>query len=281
LIWLGLTSSEESIALLRNFYEKDQRIKFKEEFLSAVGVHRSPALVVPFLQKVLNSNAAEDLRAKAAFWLGTQNDPSALKVLVATLPNESSEDVIQDGLVGMTEMTLPEAMTQIKEWTKKSYSRNLREGAIFWLGQKEAPGTLPLLEKIAMEETDQEIVEKAIFSMSEMEKTPGVTDTLVRIAHKQPTREGRKQAIFWLSQNYTEKIASTLKDFATKDPDHEVRKHAVFALSELEGGEGIPELIKIAKTDKDPEIRKQAIFWLGESDDERAHEALLQIIQEE
>ncbi len=280
LIWLGSTTSEQSIDLLRNLYDKEQRTKFKEEYLSSIGVHRSPSLVVPVLQKVLNSNAAEDLRAKAAFWLGTQDHPSALKVLVATLENETSEDVIEEGMVGMIDMTLPEAASQMKEWTKKKYSRKLRESSIFWLGQQEAPGSLALLEKMAMEETDPEIVEKAIFSMSEMEKTPGVTETLIRIAHNQPTREGRKHAIFWLSQHYNEKIAATLKDFATKDPDHEVRKHALFALAELEDGQGIPELIRIAKSDKDPELRKQAIFWLGESDDERAQKALLQIIEE-
>ena len=148
--------------------------------------------------------------------MGTQNHPSALKILVETLPSETSEDVIDDGLVGMSEMTLPEAMTQMKEWTNKKYSRKLREGAIFWLGQEDAPGTLPLLEKIAMQETDPQIVEKAIFSMSEMKKTAGVTETLIRIAHNQPTREGRKHAIFWLSQNYNEKTAATLKTLLQK-----------------------------------------------------------------
>jgi HEAT repeat protein len=280
LIWLGAASAQESLNFLRNMYEQESKTNFKEDLLTCIGVHRSPALVVPILEKVLKSNTHEDLRAKAAFWLGQQNHPSALKVLTETLQSETSGEVIEDGLVGMSDMTLPEAANQMKGWTKKNYSRKLREGAIFWLGQGEFPGTLPLLEKIAMGETDAEIVEKAIFSMSEMEKTPGVTETLIRIAHNQPTREGRKQAIFWLSQNYTEKLEVTLKDFATKDPDREVRKHALFALAELEDGQGISELIKIAKTDKDIEMRKQAIFWLGESDDERAQKALLQIIEE-
>ncbi len=279
LIWLGTTSHEQSIGLLRSLYEKETRAKLGEDLLEGIGIHRSPSLVVPILQQVLNESA-DDLRAKAAFWLGTQNHPSALKVLAEKLKSEKSEDVIEDGLAGMSEMTLPEADQQMKEWTREGYSAKLRESAIFWLGQKEAPGTLALLEKIAMQASNPEIVEKAIFSMSEMHKTPGVTETLIRIARTQPNREGRKQAIFWLSQNYSEKIEKTIKEFATKDPDREVQKHAIFALSELEDGTGIPELIQIAKTHKDPMIRKEAIFWLGEADDSRAHEALLQLIEE-
>jgi HEAT repeat protein len=280
LVWLGNASHEESIKFLQALYKKESDITLAEDLLDAIGIHQSPALVVPILQEVLNSGSNNDLRAKAAFWLGGQNDPSALKVLITALKNEKSEDVIEEGFAGLTEMTLPEADQQLKEWTRPGYSQKLRENAIFWIGQKQAPGTLELLEKIAMQDSNEEILEKAIFSMSEMDKTPGVTATLIRIARNHPTREGRKQAIFWLSQNYTDKIEKTLGDFASNDKDREIQKQALFALTELENGAGVPELIQLAKNHKDPEIRKQAIFWLGESDDERAHAALLKIIEE-
>lgn len=280
LVWLGTSTQDQSIHFLQSLYKKETNNKLKEDLLDAIGIHRLPKQVVPILQEVLNSQSNDDLRAKAAFWLGGQNDPAALKVLIAAIKSEKSEDVIEDALAGMNEMTLPEADQQLKEWTKAGYSQKLRQGAIFWIGQKESPGTLDLLEKIAMQDSDEEIIEKAIFSMSEMQKTPGVTETLIRIARNQPTREGRKQAIFWLSQNYTQKIEKTLGDFAEKDPDREIQKHAIFALSELENGAGVPELIQIAKTHKDPAIRKEAIFWLGETDDNRAHEALIKIIEE-
>ncbi len=280
LMWLGNASHEESISFLQSLYKKEATTKLAEDLIDAIGIHRSPSLVVPILQQVLNSNANEDLRAKAAFWLGDQNDPTALKILVSALKSEKSEDVIEEGFAGLSETTLPEADHQLKEWTKAGYTQKLRESAIFWMGQKESPGTLQYLEKIAMQDSNQEIIEKAIFSMSEMSKTPGVTETLIRIARTHPSREGRKQAIFWLSQNYTEKIERTLGDFAENDKDREVQKHALLALSELENGAGVPELIQIAKTHKDPMLRKEAIFWLGEADDDRAHEALLKMIEE-
>jgi HEAT repeat protein len=280
LIWLGNASQEESINFLKAIYKKESNSKIAEDLLDAIGIHRTPAVVVPLLQEILNSQSNDDLRAKAAFWLGSQNDPAALKVLTAALKSEKSEDVIEQGFAGLSEMTLPEADQQLREWTKAGYSQKLRENAIFWMGQKEAPGTLEFLEKIAMQDSNEEILEKAIFSMSEMHKTSGVTETLIRIARNHPNREGRKQAIFWLSQNYSEKIEKTLGDFALNDKDREIQKQALFALTELENGAGVPELIQLAKTHKDPAIRKEAIFWLGESDDKRAHEALLKIIEE-
>jgi HEAT repeats/PBS lyase HEAT-like repeat len=279
LIWLGNVSQEESINFLYSVFKQEKNAEIAEDLLDAIGVHRKPA-VVPILQEVLNSRSNNDLRGKAAFWLGGQNDTAALKILVAALKSEESEDVIEQGFAGLSEMTLPEADQQLREWTKTGYSQKLRENAIFWMGQKEAPGTLEFLEKIAMQDSNEEILEKAIFSMSEMHKTPGVTETLIRIARNHPNHEGRKKAIFWLSQNYSEKIEKTLGDFALNDKDREIQKQALFALSELENGAGVPELIQLAKTHKDPTIRKEAIFWLGESDDKRAHEALLKIIEE-
>ena len=88
LLWLGAATQEQSINFLQNFYKKQTDTKMTEDLLDAIGIHRSPALVVPFLKEILNSHANDDLRAKAAFWLGNQNDPAALKVLVEVIGSE-------------------------------------------------------------------------------------------------------------------------------------------------------------------------------------------------
>ena len=81
LIWLGATSSEQSLDLLRNLYDKKQQTKFKEEFYPPSVFIVPLDLVVPFLQKILNSNAVEDLRAKAAFWLGNSESSQCVEDL--------------------------------------------------------------------------------------------------------------------------------------------------------------------------------------------------------
>jgi len=58
-----------------------------------------------------------------------------------------------------------------------------------------------------------------------------------------------------------------------------VQKQAVFALTQLSDGESIPALIKIAKTHRNPEARKTAIFWLGQSENQRALDAIVDIIK--
>ena len=41
----------------------------------------------------------------------------------------------------------------------------------------------------------------------------------------------------------------------------------------------VERLIEIARNETDPDLKKQAIFWLGQSNDPRAAEFLLELIE--
>lgn len=104
--------------------------------------------------------------------------------------------------------------------------------------------------------------------------------TLLRIAkNENASRENRKHAVFWLSQEASEAAAEGLTEIAEDDDDdQEVRKQAVFALSQLPRERGVPALIRVAKTNRDPAVRKSAIFWLGQSNDPRAIELFEELL---
>ncbi len=71
----------------------------------------------------------------------------------------------------------------------------------------------------------------------------------------------------------------TLTDLVFSNEETEVQQQAVFALSQLDNNKGVPKLIEIANTHPNKQIRKKAIFWLGESEDDRAIEALIQMVK--
>jgi hypothetical protein len=85
------------------------------------------------------------------------------------------------------------------------------------------------------------------------------------------SRDIRKQAVFWVSQEAGEAATRGLAELAENErEDQEIRLHAVFALSQLRDGDGVPALIELARTNRDPAVRQRAIFWLGQSEDPRA-----------
>jgi hypothetical protein len=107
----------------------------------------------------------------------------------------------------------------------------------------------------------------------------GATDTLIDIAKRNPEREIRGQALFWLSQQAGRKAADALKDAVENDPEESVRSKAVFGISQLPNDESIPLLIDLLKHNQHREVRKKAAFWLGQKNDPRALAAIEDILR--
>ena len=100
---------------------------------------------------------------------------------------------------------------------------------------------------------------------------PESVTALLRAAHQNPSGHTRGQALFWLAQKASHKIAGeAIENAIENDPETAVKRQAVFALSQMPAEEGVPRLIAVAKTNRNREVRKQAVFWLGQSRDPRA-----------
>lgn len=103
-----------------------------------------------------------------------------------------------------------------------------------------------------------------------MHADPRAVDVMLKAARGHRSTRVRKQALFWLSQTASRRVAPALQAAVDDDPDVEVKKQAVFALSQMAPDEGVPHLIRVARSNKHREVRKQAMFWLGQSSDPRA-----------
>jgi hypothetical protein len=107
----------------------------------------------------------------------------------------------------------------------------------------------------------------------------GATDALIDIARRNPERETRGRALFWLSQQAGRKAADALKDAVENDPEESVRGKAVFGISQLPNDESIPLLIDLMKHNRSREVRKKAAFWLGQKNDPRALAAIEDLLR--
>lgn len=88
---------------------------------------------------------------------------------------------------------------------------------------------------------------------------------LLRIARNDDARgEARRQAVFWLGQEASERATEGLESIIQDEEELEVRKSAVFALSQRREEAAVDALIRIARDHQEPELRKKAIFWLGQ-----------------
>lgn len=102
---------------------------------------------------------------------------------------------------------------------------------------------------------------------------------LLRVASTDPSRESRKDALFWMGQLRGETGAAAIAPFLTDDLDAEVREHAGFAISQSRSARRAELLIKQAQHDSNSQVCSQAWFWLAQTGDAQAGRAIGAAVQ--
>jgi hypothetical protein len=159
----------------------------------------------------------------------------------------------------------------------------LREKAVFWLGQQRSTENATFLRGLfdrlatAPEGSNGESIrQKILFSLSQM-RGQGNDEWLMQIAaNSKHSVETRKQAIFSAGQAGVS--TAELIALYPRLTDRELKEQLIWVLSQKRDSDAITRLIEIAKSDPDREARKKAIFWLGQSNDPRVKDFLLEII---
>jgi len=150
--------------------------------------------------------------------------------------------------------------------------------ALYWLTDVKPAESVVLLASLLEGERRRDLAEEAMAALT-MHADPGATDALIRVARQGPNTELRGEALFWLAQKAGDKVAGVITEAIERDPDTEIKKKAVFALSNLPDDQGVPLLIGLVKNNRNPVVRKEAMFWLGQSDDRRAREFIISILE--
>ncbi len=200
LYWLGRAPEDQSLALVRDVYGRENGEEARNGLVTAAGCHGSPTLVLPFLKSVLSGPGSDELRKDAAFWIGQQNDPESLRVLSQAARKDRSEDVREGAVFAISEIELPAAVDELIALAKGADKHDVRKQAVFWLSQIATKRSGPVLEGIAENDPDLEIQEQAVFALSELPGDEGL-DALIRLAKTHKDARIRKKAVFWLGES--------------------------------------------------------------------------------
>jgi len=118
--------------------------------------------------------------------------------LVPKLPAESAEEAVVGAAVSRDAVVWPRMLKFARD---KEMDRDVREAAVFWLGQDTAAKATEGLKQILDDEDeDLELREHAIFALCQGGESRDALSTLMRIAEKSGHPQLRESAIFWMSQ---------------------------------------------------------------------------------
>ena len=163
-----------------------------------------------------DTNEDVEVRAQAIFAIGmgdesTAEDRAWLRGLYPRLTSEKLRDRV---LMSAGQQGGPEDHRWLLERAAdNSESTHSRRQAVFWAGQGGAPVTdlVSLYGRL----TNDQVKEHVIFALSQRNET-AATDALLEMAKRDPDRDMRKKALFWLTQKDDPRVTKLITDIVSQ-----------------------------------------------------------------
>jgi HEAT repeat protein len=219
-----------------------------------------------------------EVRSHAVFWLSQVHTTRAVTALDSIVRHGQDPEIQEKAVFALSQQHDPRATQALKEIAESTgMNRDIREKAIFWLGQRREEGT-EYLKGLYDRLDDDELKERVLFGVGQ-NGGPQSRKWLFEVAQSEKNDiELRKKAIFWAGQAGA--TVGDLSGFYNRVGNAELREQTIFALAQVRDSTAADQLIEIARRDKDPEMRKKALFWLSQRHDPRVAGLLEQILTE-
>ena len=217
IFWLGQEAeSQKIITALEEFAFNDPEPEVQKKAIFSLS-QASAEKGLPALINVAKKHKDIAMREQAIFWLG-QNAES--QEIINTLRNFAFDDpdvgVQKKAVFALSQVSNAKGLPLLMNIARKHKSSEVREQAIFWLGQNASTKDIvEALEEFVLKDPDPDIQEKALFALSQVSDGKGIP-ALIKIAKDHPKTRIRKKAIFWLGQSEDERALKAIEEILYK-----------------------------------------------------------------
>jgi len=215
IFWLGQVDAERATEVLQEVLRSSSDFELQKAALFALSQQDRPRAAQIIRAFAEQADAPEELRSQAIFWIGqreTGDNAAYLRSLYGKLPNQRLKERVLFSLSQMHGEGISRWLLDVA--LSNNEPMEMRKKALFWAGQNR---DLSLVDFTALYDkvSDREMKEQLIFVYSQRREAAAV-DKLLDIAKKEPDRELRKKAIFWLSQSHDPRVAKFLEELISQ-----------------------------------------------------------------
>lgn len=212
--WIGSVDETDGLDWLEEVARLDQDDSVGGSVLFALALHRSPEAGHRLYSLARDIEA--DLSEQAIFWLGENRGEQGfrlLKKLLAELPGGDERRAINFALA---QNNSDDAAALLFEISKSDSDSEQRGEAMFWLAEGYPQKAQGWLLKVLETEQDENVLEQAVFAVSQLPDGAGDRALLELAQNTQVSRVVRRQAIFWLAQSDDDSSVAALTDLLTR-----------------------------------------------------------------
>jgi HEAT repeat protein len=223
-----------------------------------------------------NPDPDPEVRGQAVFWLSQVETEEALDALQDILADSDDRKIQESALFAISQHSSERSGQILRTFAERSdVSLELRENALFWIGQ--TPGGGEYLRSAFGRLEDSELKANLLHGIAQEDSEESRQWLMARVRDTSEDMEVRTNALFWVSQHGGFSVGELRSLFGSFD-DPELKQQVIFAASQKDDRESVDFLMEVAENPENGEMREQAIFWLGQSKDPRVPEFLLRII---
>jgi len=232
------------------------------------------------LLSAVRSDPDREVREQAVFWL-SQVPGEETAIALDSILRDSRDPVVQEkAIFALSQHRSARAGASLRAYAeRRDAPQNLREQAIFWLGQRRSPDNAEFLKGLFAKMENEDLKEKVIFSLSQMGGADNYRWLMDIALNQNENIEIRKKALFWAGQGHNVDVADLVRLYDSMK-DREMREQLIFVYSQRREEAALEKLFDIGKNDPDRELRKKAIFWIGQSRSPRAAQYLQDLINQ-
>lgn len=273
-------NAERALPILKEVLEtRDEcSVELRRQAVFLVSQHMTSETVDILLDLAhRNPDPDAEVREQAVFWLSQVDSPEAIDALEDILRTSDDREIQEKAVFALSQHSGARSTEILKEYAeRRDVPEELRENAIFWLGQ--SPGGGEYLRQLYASADSETLKEKIIFGVAQSGERADGDWLLERALDRSEPIDVRKNALFWAGQMGMD--VDRLAELYSSMSDREMKEQIIFVLSQTsDEREAVDQLMKIAREERDTELQKNAIFWLGQTDDDRVPEFLLSLIR--
>ena len=157
----------------------------------------------------LDRGLDEDVRGGAVFWLSQVDSERALEALEEILAGSDEPDIQERAIFAVSQHESARSTEILNGYAERvDAPGNVRESAIFWLGQSDGGGAY--LQDLYTNIDSRELKERIIFALSQRSHDDEAVEQLMEISRNEEDRDLQKKALFWLGQSDDPRVAELL-----------------------------------------------------------------------
>ena len=212
--WLTEVRPAESVALLATFVTgPDGGI---DSAMNAIGRH-ADAAADAVLERFVAPEQPEQVRRKAAYWLGATRSRRSFETLKKILATDPSDRVRDRALQALAMSGESEGIDLVIAAAHNDHSPKVRGQALFWLAEHAGMKAVGPIQQAIANDPDREVKRRAVSALQHLPNGEGIP-LLIQLAKTSRDPEVRKQAMSSLGQARDQRAIAFFEDVLKSKP---------------------------------------------------------------